>query len=225
MGLQTRFPPQIPIGLFKAKILFLDSPSRDLGKGLLLKLSTELLITAYSSGYFPMPHPETEEICWFNPDPRAILPLDSFHVSKSLRRSSQKRPFEFSFDRNFLGVIEACADRQETWINQEIKEAYYKLFRDGVAHSVEVWLEGVLVGGSYGLSLGAAFFAESMFHTETDASKLALWHLVEHLKQQGFHLLEVQFLTPHLKSLGAKEIAAKEYSERLNLALRQRIFF
>lgn len=188
-------------------------------------LTTDLLVAAYSHGYFPMPHPETEEICWFHPDPRAILPLDRFHVSRSLRRSMAKQPFRITFDQDFSGVMDGCADRNETWINAEIRQAFTGLFRDGYGHSVEVWLDDELVGGTYGLAIGGAFFAESMFHRVTDASKVALFGLTEQLKKQGFLLLEVQFLTKHLASLGAIEISANDYIRRLHEALRQKKSF
>lgn len=188
-------------------------------------LSTELLISAYANGYFPMPHPETEEICWFHPDPRAILPLDHFHVSRSLRRTMRRTSFRVSFDEDFEAVIDACADRKETWINAEIRTAFVALYRQGHGHSVEVWNEDRLVGGSYGLAIRGAFFAESMFHRETDASKIALYHLVEHLLARGMKLLELQFLTPHLQSLGAIEISSDDYMERLRLALKTPVSF
>lgn len=188
-------------------------------------LTTDLLVAAYSHGYFPMPHPETEEICWFHPDPRAVLPLDRFHVSRSLRRTMSRVPFRITFDQDFSGVLEGCADRKETWINDEIKTAFIGLFRDGYGHSVEVWLDDALVGGTYGIAIGGAFFAESMFHRMTDASKVALYALTEQLKKQGYSLLEVQFLTKHLTSLGAIEIPASDYVRRLQEALKQKRSF
>ncbi len=184
-----------------------------------LYLSTDLLLAAYSQGFFPMPHPVTAEICWFNPDPRAILPLDSYHVSRSLARTLRKVPFEIRCDSDFAGVIDACADRPETWINGEIREAFIRLHREGHGHSLEVWLEGELVGGTYGVAIGGAFFAESKFHRVTDASKVALFYLTAHLRSRGFILLEVQFLTEHLATLGAKEISAPIYEAALRRAL------
>ncbi len=188
-------------------------------------LTPDLLISAYANGYFPMPHPETEEICWFHPDPRAIIPLENFHVSRSLRRTLRRKAFRISINESFEGVIDSCADRQETWINLEIRTAFLELHRLGHAHSVEVWNQEKLVGGTYGLAIRGAFFAESMFHRETDASKLALWGLVNHLKAQDLILLEVQFLTPHLGSLGAIEISAEHYMEKLAAALKKRVSF
>lgn len=188
-------------------------------------LATELLISAYANGYFPMPHPETEEICWFHPDPRAILPLNNFHVSRSLLRTMRRKSFRVSIDEAFEGVIDACADRKETWINQEIRTAFVELFRQGHGHSVEVWNGEELVGGTYGIAIRGAFFAESMFHRETDASKIALFTLVNHLVRRGMNLLEVQFITPHLASLGAVEISSDDYMERLRLALKTPVTF
>ena len=183
-----------------------------------LELSPELLIKAYSHGFFPMPE-SNGEIHWYRPDPRAILPLDAFHISRSLSRCIRKKVFTLSFDKNFRQVMEACANRPETWITSEFIELYTELFKRGFAHSVEVWQDGVLVGGVYGVCLGRAFFAESMFHLKTDASKFALHALVEKLREKEFSLLEVQFLTSHLSSLGAIEISHGEYMKMLEKAL------
>jgi leucyl/phenylalanyl-tRNA--protein transferase len=188
-------------------------------------LTPELLLAAYRHGYFPMPHPETEEIIWFNPDPRAVLPLDGFHCSRSLRRSLRRSQFRVTINRDFPGVLAGCAERSETWINAEITEAYERLHRHGDAHSLEIWQNDELVGGTYGVAIGGAFFAESKFHRVTDASKAALYYLVEHLRAKGFSLLEVQFLTPHLRTLGAIQIPARDYEQRLQRALRQSVSF
>lgn len=185
----------------------------------------ELLRLAYAQGYFPMPHPDTGEILWFSPDPRAVMPLDGFHVSRSLRRTLRAGRFEISFDQDFRGVMDGCAERDETWITDEFKSTYGTLHDQGDAHSVEVWQDGTLVGGAYGVALAGAFFAESMFHRATDASKVALYHLVEHLKARGMTLLEVQFITPHLTSLGAVEIPKAEYLRKLRAALRRNVTF
>lgn len=168
-----------------------------------------------------MPNPDTGEIEWYRPDPRAVFPLEEFHVSKSLRRTLNRGDFTVTFDHAFRAVMEECSrDREEgTWITDEFHFAYGELHRIRLAHSVEVWEGEKLVGGVYGVSLGGAFFAESMFHRKTDASKVALFHLVERLKAIGFGLLEVQFLSAHLKSLGAIEIPDAEYIKRLNQAL------
>lgn len=185
----------------------------------------DLLRLAYAQGYFPMPHPDTGEILWFHPDPRAVLPLDDFHVSRSLDRTLRKAPFEITIDKDFAGVMAGCASRDETWINDLFKRTYGELHAQGDAHSLEVWLDGKLVGGVYGVALGGAFFAESKFHTVTDASKVALYHLVRHMKVRGMSLLEVQFITPHLKSLGVVEVPRAVYMRRLKAALDRRVHF
>jgi len=167
-----------------------------------------------------MPHPKTEEIEWFRPDPRAILPLDQFHCSHSLHKVLRKKTFQITFNKSFSEVISSCGKRQETWINPEFKRAYTELHHLGYAHSVEVWVGSSLAGGLYGVSLAGAFFAESMFSVQTNASKVALFELVGHLNRSGFLLLEVQFLTPHLQSLGAMEISDEAYSHLLEKALR-----
>lgn len=184
------------------------------------QLSSEVLLAAYSHGYFPMPHPQTGDICWFNPDPRAILPLDRFHVSRSLARTLRRVPFEIRIDSDFEGVIDGCADRPETWINGEIRRTFVRLFQEGHAHSLEVWLEGRLVGGTYGVAIGGAFFAESKFHRVTDASKVAIFYLTRHLQLQGFRLLEVQFMTDHLRTLGVIEVGAAQYERLLRHSIQ-----
>ena len=198
------------------------------------ELAPETLLWAYRRGYFPMPHPETDEILWFTPDPRAVFPLDGFHVSRSLRRRL-RQPFTVTIDRCFERITAGCAARAETWLIPAMREAYQNLHRIGHAHSIEVWAPNnetkghdhplTLAGGLYGVAIGGAFFAESMFHTETDASKIALYHLTKHLKARGFALLEVQFLTPHLKSLGAVEIPLSTYLKILAPAVRLPVSF
>lgn len=182
-------------------------------------LHPDLLCQAYSLGYFPMPDPDTGKIVFLRPDPRAILPLDGFHASRSLRRKLRHGEYRVSFDEAFREVMEGCSEREETWITDEFFDGYGTLHKLGRAHSVEVWHGSDLAGGLYGVSLGGAFFAESKFHRQTDASKVALFHLVDHLKQRGFLLLEVQFQTPHLKSLGVVEIADEDYQALLQRAL------
>ena len=190
------------------------------------RLPAPLLIAAYSSGYFPMPHPETGEIMWLRPDPRAILRLDKFHVSRSLAQSLKKGNFEITFDQAFLKVMRACADRPEgSWIIDAFYVGYEELHKQGHAHCVEVWRNSRLIGGVYGVSLGGAFFAESKFHRVTDASKIALYHLIRRLREKQFSLLEVQFLTPHLRSLGAEEISDAQYQLRLSEALKIEVSF
>jgi leucyl/phenylalanyl-tRNA--protein transferase len=169
-----------------------------------------------------MPHPDTGEILWFNPDPRAVIPLDGFHVSKSLARTLRRGQFRTTINQAFHNVMRGCANRDETWITDEFIDVYGDMHDLGLAHSVEVWRDEDLVGGTYGVSLGGAFFAESMFHLENDASKVALHRLVEHMKSRGMTLLEVQFLTPHLSSLGAVEIRKDVYLKRLAQALGQK---
>jgi len=191
----------------------------------LQKLNSKLLISAYSSGYFPMPDPKTDQIFWYSPDPRAHLPLTNFHVSKSLRRQLNKTSYTITHDKAFRHVMLGCANRKETWINKDFLDAYYRLFRHGYAHSVECWQKEDLVAGVYGVSIGGAFFAESKFHRQTNMSKIVLYKLTKHLREKGFTLLEVQFLTTHLASLGAIEIPAKNYRKRLKLAIKQTVFF
>ena len=185
-----------------------------------LTLRPEGVELAYRHGIFPMADERSGEVLWFRPDPRAIVPLDGFHTSRSLARTLRRGLFEICVDTDCEGVMRACADRPEgTWISERFVEVYGALHRVGKAHSVEAWREGRLVGGVYGLALGGAFMAESMFHRETDASKVALAALVMRLRELGFILLDVQYVTPHLESLGAVEITRREYERRLEQAL------
>jgi len=184
------------------------------------EISPELLLRAYAMGLFPMAASRAApEIHWLDPERRGILPLAGFHRSHSLARSIRRGGFEVSIDTDFEAVIDACADREETWINPEIHHLYLELFRIGHAHSLEIHAEGALVGGVYGVTLGAGFFGESMFSRRRDASKLALAYLVEHLRRGGFMLFDVQFLTDHLRSLGAIEISRSAYHSQLRAAL------
>lgn len=164
---------------------------------------------------------EDGRIYWYDPDPRAIIPLDRFHVSRSLRRIIRQQRFDIRIDTAFAAVMEACAapGRGETWINEEIIQAYTRLHRLGFAHSVEAWQGGELVGGLYGVAIGGLFAGESMFSHVRDSSKVALAFLVAHLNERGFQLLDTQFMTEHLRSLGAIEIPASEYKKRLGHAL------
>ena len=175
------------------------------------ELTTDLLRIAYANGYFPMPDPHTGQIMWLSPEPRAIFPLDGFHISKSFARTLKKVPFTYSINKAFSEIMNECGNRDDTWITPKFKEVYGKLHQEGDAHSVEVWLDGNLVGGLYGVSLQGAFFAESMFHRVTDASKAAILFLINHMKLQHMRLLEVQFMTPHLQSLGAQELSRRQY--------------
>jgi leucyl/phenylalanyl-tRNA--protein transferase len=166
------------------------------------------------------------QIRWYSPDPRGIVPLDAVHVPRRLARAARRGRFRIEFDRAFGDVIRACAaedrdlDDPGTWIDDEIIESYTALHREGFAHSVETWLDDRLVGGLYGVALRGAFFGESMFHRETDASKVALIALVERLRARGYVLLDTQWVTPHLEQFGAVEIPRAEYLERLEASLR-----
>ncbi|CAO3418335.1 leucyl/phenylalanyl-tRNA--protein transferase [Azospirillum doebereinerae] len=193
-------------------------------------LSAPMLLRAYAAGIFPMAESaESKELHWFDPERRGILPLDGFHVARSLRKTVRRGVFELRFDSAFRHVIEACAettvDRPKTWINDDIVRLYSELFEAGFAHSVECWREGRLVGGLYGVSIGGAYFGESMFSRETNASKVALVHLVARLRAAGFTLLDTQFVTEHLGHFGALEIPRAEYRRRLNRALELRTDF
>jgi leucyl/phenylalanyl-tRNA--protein transferase len=181
-----------------------------------------LLVRAYRKGLFPMAL-EDGEIGWFSPDPRGILPIDTFHVPGRLARLVRQAPYEIAIDRAFEDVMRACAERprEGTWISEEIVESYTALHRLGLAHSVEVWSGDALVGGLYGVHLGGAFFGESMFHRAADASKLALVALVDRLARRGFTLLDTQWITPHLVQFGAIEIPRAEYLRRLENALKR----
>lgn len=189
-----------------------------------IDITPELIIRAYGAGIFPMSEDaEDDDIFWVSPEMRGIIPLDNFHLSTSLRKAIRKSAFVVKVDTNFDAIIEGCAtvgaDRSSTWINQTIRDVYGELFQRGIAHTVEVWDGDDLVGGLYGLALGGAFFGESMFHRRTNASKMAMAHLVERLRCGGFALLDTQFLTDHLASLGGIEIPRAEYEERLAAAL------
>ena len=193
-----------------------------------MKLTPHLLINAYAQGIFPMAH-EDGEIYWYDPDPRAILPLETFHIPRSLARTLRQGGFQVRFDTAFREVITACAEpapgRELTWINDAIIESYCELHALGFAHSVETWIEGKLAGGLYGVSLTGLFAGESMFSRTTDSSKIALVYLVEHLRRQGFVLLDVQFMTPHLRRFGVIEISRRQYKKRLEQALRAWVRF
>ncbi len=185
-------------------------------------LTPEILLRAYAAGVFPMAeHREDPDIFWVDPRRRGIMPLNGFHISRSLARRMRRGGFSIAINRDFAGVIDGCAAREETWISHTIRDLYLELHRLGHAHSLEVWQEGELTGGVYGVTLGAAFFGESMFSRRTDASKIALAFLVDRLRQGGFQLFDTQFLTPHLASLGGIEISRAAYRLRLERALAQ----
>lgn len=184
-----------------------------------MPLSADILLHGYSIGIFPMAeHRDGAEVFWVDPKRRGILPLDGFRISRSLARRMRRMDYQISIDTDFAGVVDGCADRAETWINDEIRNHYLDLHARGHAHSLEVRDGGDLIGGVYGVVLGSAFFGESMFSRRTDASKIALAFLVDRLVQGGFTLFDTQFLTAHLASLGAIEIGRAEYHERLDRA-------
>ncbi|REK13102.1 MAG: leucyl/phenylalanyl-tRNA--protein transferase [Planctomycetota bacterium] len=194
------------------------------------RLTPEWLIDAYAHGIFPWPiFDGTDIVVWWSPDPRAIFELDGFHVSRRLERTCRSGKFEVTCNHDFAGVIHACAttaDRKHnTWLTPKMIAAYQRLHDLGHAHSVEAWHEGRLVGGTYGVAIGGLFAGESMFHRQRDASKVALVHLVDHLRARGYTLFDIQQLTPHTESLGAVEIPRSEYLARLADALQRRVAF
>jgi leucyl/phenylalanyl-tRNA---protein transferase len=193
-------------------------------------LTPEVLLRAYAAGIFPMAESgDDPELYWVDPVQRGILPLDGFHLPRRLARTVRSNRFAITCDRDFTTVIRACAEptseRPQTWINDEIVRLYSSLFERGFAHSVEARIDGALVGGLYGVSLGAAFFGESMFSRVTDASKVALAHLVVRLKRGGYRLLDTQFVTEHLQRFGAIEIARAQYRRLLIDALATPAYF
>jgi len=189
-------------------------------------LTPDLLLRAYASGIFPMAEARDDpRLFWVDPPLRGVMPLDSFHISRSLRRQILRMPCQVTFDRDFTGVVAGCADRAETWINAQIVDLCNKLHAQGHAHSVEVWDGETLVGGSYGIAIGGVYFAESMFSRSTDASKIALAYLIDRLRAGGFVLMDTQFLTDHLTSLGGVELARRTYHQRLARALDVRADF
>ncbi len=193
-------------------------------------LDPDLVLKAYMIGVFPMAEDATsEELMWIKPEVRGILPLDGFHISKRLARTMRTTELQFKFSSNFNAVIDGCAQaktgRETTWINGSIRTAYGELFKRGLCHTVEAWRGGSLVGGLYGISLGSAFFGESMFSRETDASKMCLVKLVERLNERGYTLLDSQFITPHLKRFGAIEVLRIRYEHMLSQALASQARF
>ncbi|TAT83629.1 leucyl/phenylalanyl-tRNA--protein transferase [Rhizobium ruizarguesonis] len=187
-------------------------------------ITPDILLRAYSIGLFPMAESADDpEIFWVEPELRGVLPFGHFHVSKSLAKTVRKKPFEIRFDHAFDQVIAACAEetsgRPSTWINRTIRSLYSTLFDMGHAHTVEAWEGDQLVGGLYGVSLGSAFFGESMFSRRTDASKICLVHLVDRLRERGFTLLDTQFTTEHLKTFGAIDVPKADYAAMLAAAM------
>jgi leucyl/phenylalanyl-tRNA---protein transferase len=193
-------------------------------------LDPEIVLKAYMLGIFPMAEDaENDELVWMKPETRGIIPLENFHLPRSLAKAMRKTAFEFRYSTDFDGVIEGCAEpkqgRDSTWINRPIRKAYGELFKRGHCHTVEAWHEGRMVGGLYGIALGAAFFGESMFSRETDASKMCLVKLVERLRERGFVLLDAQFITKHLSRFGAIEILRSRYERLLHDALARQARF
>ncbi len=189
-----------------------------------VELTAELILRAYRAGIFPMSESADDpDIFWVSPQMRGIIPLDGFKISKSLAKTLRRHSYSVVVDRDFDAIIEGCAtagsDRETTWINPVIRGLYSELFAMGYCHTVEVYEGDALIGGLYGLAIGAAFFGESMFHRRTDASKIALAHLIERLNAGGYVLLDTQFITDHLASLGAIEIPRAIYEVRLSAAL------
>ncbi len=183
-------------------------------------MSVPRLLLAYRSGIFPW---SVRPVTWWSPDPRGIFDLTRFHVSRSLEKTIRKGMFQISMDRAFRQVMEGCAEsapaRSTTWITMEFISAYARLFQEGYAHSIECWQQECLVGGIYGVAIGGFFAGESMFHRSSNASKVALFHLIEHLRRRGFALFDIQMVTPHTRQLGAMNIPRDEYLKRLRHAI------
>jgi leucyl/phenylalanyl-tRNA--protein transferase len=201
----------------------LQNPSKDFAvHGTADEITPDILLRAYAMGIFPMSDGRDDrDIHWVDPRRRGVLPLEGFHISRSLAKRIRAGRFRVTCDTAFEAVVEACADREDTWISQRIQRLYVQLHQFGFAHSIEVWDGKTLIGGVYGVTLGAAFFGESMFSRATDASKVALAYAVHRLRAGGFRLFDTQFLTPHLASLGGTEIARAEYHRLLAEALDQ----
>jgi leucyl/phenylalanyl-tRNA--protein transferase len=192
-------------------------------------ISIAALLQAYRQGFFPMADPSDGVVRWCQPYRRAVVPLDTYRPSRDVSRLVRKKAFSVMIDRDFSGVIRGCAqprkDDAETWISREIINAFLKLHELGIAHSVEAWYDGELAGGLYGLAIGGAFFGESMFYRRPYASQVAFDHLVVHLKEKGFLMLDAQIMNPHLRKLGAVEIDHELYMQYLRAALGKKIVF
>jgi len=190
------------------------------------ELSPDILISGYSNGYFPMAEGDNNDIYWYSPDVRAVFPIYHIKFAKSLLKKIRKNEFQYAIDLNFEDTIRACAStHEETWISEEIISAYIRLHEIGYAHSVETYMNGVLVGGLYGVSLGGAFFGESMFNFVTDAAKVAFYFLVQNLRQRGYELLDSQFINDFTEQLGAVEIPKSLYLNLLDKALKRNCIF
>ena len=195
-----------------------------------LDLTPDMLLRAYAIGVFPMAEDRDDpDLFWIDPRMRGVIPLDGFHIPKRLRKTLRSNRYRVTFDRDFEGVMDGCAEatdrRPRTWINDKILTLYTALFRMNHAHSVEVWDNGRLIGGLYGVTLGGAYFGESMFSRERDASKIALCHLVARLTFAGYRLLDTQFVTKHLQNFGALEVPRSDYRARLSEALNHDVDF
>jgi leucyl/phenylalanyl-tRNA--protein transferase len=188
-------------------------------------IDSQFLLNAYCHGMFPMAEGADGEIRWFSPERRGIIPLDGLRISRSLRRTLNKEIFTVRINTDFALMIRNCAAREDVWISETIVQSYIRLYELGYAHSVESWFNGSMVGGLYGVAVNGAFFGESMFSTMTDASKVSLVHLVERLRTRQFSLLDAQFVTPHLATLGCIEIPKEEYTALLHTALQQKCTF
>lgn len=182
------------------------------------------MLNMYAQGAFPMAD-EKGEIDWYQPKTRTIIPIDSYNVPRSLRKFMESSNFEYRFDENTIEVVKNCADREETWINEELINAYKRIEKMGFLHSVEVFKKNKLIGGLYGIAIGGAFFGESMFSKKTQGSKAALVKLLERLNEKGFVILDVQFTTPHLEMFGSKEIDFEEYNNMLAIAYEKDVSF
>lgn len=185
-----------------------------------VELTPELIVRAYQAGIFPMAEDAaSDDVFWVSPERRGIIPLDAVHISRSLRKTLRSHPYAVRVDTDFAGVIEGCAtsgtERETTWINGDIRRLYGALFDRGYVHTVEVWHGPALVGGLYGVSIGAAFFGESMFHRKTDCSKIAMAHLLDRLRAGRYRLCDTQFVTDHLRTFGGIEIPREDYELRL----------
>jgi len=189
-----------------------------------VEITPELILRAYRAGIFPMAEDAaSDDLFWVSPPLRGIIPLETAHISRSLRKTLKRHPYTVKVDTHFAATIEGCAtagtDRDSTWINPAIRRLYGELFRRGYVHTVEVWDGPEIVGGLYGISIGAAFFGESMFHRKTDCSKIAMAHLIERLRAGGYRLLDTQFVTDHLRTFGGIEIPREDYELRLATAI------
>ena len=183
-------------------------------------LSPELMVRAYAAGIFPMSEgADDPSVFWVDPQRRGVFPLDGFHMSRSLRKRIRRGGYSVGINRDFMGVVEGCADRAPTWINGDLERCYLALHTQGLAHSVEIFDHDGLIGGVFGVTIGAAFFGESMFSRKPDGSKLALAHLIQRLRVGGFTLFDTQFVTDHLQTMGAIEIARSDYRAELSHAL------